>query len=85
MAATSQPTNDSGRQLLRHTVSTLAYRAGKTLRDVPQSFAAFSAAENCRKPAQILAHMGDLFDWALPSHRESRHGRIPNRCHGQRR
>jgi hypothetical protein len=65
MAATSQPTNDSGRQLLRHTVSTLAYRAGKTLRDVPQSFATFSAAENCRRPAQILAHMGDLFDWAL--------------------
>src|SRR5712671_6224953 len=65
MTAISQPVNDSGRQLLRHTVSTLAYRAGKTLRDVPGSFATFAAADDCRKPAQILAHMGDLFDWAL--------------------
>jgi hypothetical protein len=65
MAAVSQSANDPGRQLLRHSVSTLAYRAGKTLRDVPESFAAFAAAENCRRPAQILAHMGDLFDWAL--------------------
>jgi len=65
MTAPYQPANESARQLLRHTVSTLAYRAGKALRDVPESFATFSAAENCRKPAQILAHMGDLFDWAL--------------------
>lgn len=65
MAAASQSANDPGRQLLRHTVATLAYRAGKTLRDAPASFATFAASENCRKPAQILAHMGDLFDWAL--------------------
>lgn len=65
MAAVFHPANDPGRQLLRHAVSTLAYRAGKTLRDVPESFATFAATENCRKPAQILAHMGDLFDWAL--------------------
>jgi len=65
MAAVSQSANDPGRQLLRHTVSTLAYRAGKTLRGVPESFATFAANENCRKPVQILAHMGDLFDWAL--------------------
>ncbi|HSK45592.1 MAG TPA: hypothetical protein VLA83_17075 [Candidatus Binatia bacterium] len=65
MAAPSQPVNDSSRQLLRHTVSTLAYRAGKTLRDAPDSFAAFSTGEKGRTPAQILAHMGDLIDWAL--------------------
>ena len=65
MAAASQPANDPGRQLLRHAVSTLAYRADKTVRDVPESFATFTAADNCRKPGQILAHMGDLFDWAL--------------------
>jgi hypothetical protein len=65
MAATSQPTNDSGRQLLRHTLATLAYRAGKALRDAPESFATFSTGEKGRTPAQILAHMGDLFDWAL--------------------
>jgi hypothetical protein len=53
------------RQLLRHTVATLAYRAGKALRDAPAHFADFTAAAGTRTPAQILAHMGDLFDWAL--------------------
>lgn len=57
--------NDSSRELLRHTLATLAYRAGKTLRDAPQSFATFSTGEKGRTPAHILAHMGDLFDWAL--------------------
>jgi hypothetical protein len=65
MAATSETVNDSNRQLLRHTLATLAYRAGKTLRDAPESFATFSTGEKGRTPAQILAHMGDLFDWAL--------------------
>src|ERR1051326_446656 len=65
MAATSQPASDSSRELLRHTLATLAYRAGKTLRDAPDSFATFSTGEKGRTPAHILAHMGDLFDWAL--------------------
>ena len=65
MAATSQPANDSSRELLRHTLATLAYRAGKTLRDAPDSFATFSTGEKGRTPADILAHMGDLFEWAL--------------------
>ena len=53
------------RQLLRHTVATLAYRASKALRDAPPGFADFTVAAGTRTPAQILAHMGDLFDWAL--------------------
>ena len=53
------------RQLLRHTVATLAYRAGKALRDAPSSFPDFTVAAGTRTPVQILAHMGDLFDWAL--------------------
>ena len=65
MAAKSERVNDSGRQLLRHTLATLAYRAGKTLRDAPESFAAFSTGDKGRSPVHILAHMGDLFDWAL--------------------
>src|SRR5579863_5495850 len=51
--------------LLRHTVATLAYRAGKAIRGAPPDFAEFQAAPASRTPAQILAHMGDLFDWAL--------------------
>lgn len=65
MTPITHPGGDSSRQLLRHTLATLAYRAGKTVRDAPESFAAFSTGEKGRTPAHILAHMGDLFDWAL--------------------
>ncbi|HEV2424659.1 MAG TPA: hypothetical protein VGZ29_07515 [Terriglobia bacterium] len=57
-------TTDSGRQLLRHTVATLAYRGGKALRGAPSSFADFQVREGTRTPAQVLAHLGDLMDWA---------------------
>lgn len=56
---------DPARELLRHTVAALAYRAGKTLRDAPPDFTSFSAGPDARTPGQILAHMCDLFDWAL--------------------
>jgi hypothetical protein len=56
---------DPARQLLRHTVATVAYRGGKALRGAPESFAVFVQTPPGRSPAQILAHMGDLFDWAL--------------------
>ena len=51
--------------LLRHTVATLAYRGGKAVRGAPADFADFQAAPGVRTPAAILAHVGDLFDWAL--------------------
>lgn len=53
------------RELLRHTVATVAYRGGKAVTNAPANFATFSAGETSRTPAQILAHIGDLFDWAL--------------------
>jgi len=56
---------DANANLLRHTVATLAYRAGKAVREAPDTFAEFQAAPGVRTPAEILAHMGDLFDWAL--------------------
>src|SRR5258708_35805625 len=51
--------------LLRHTLATLAYRAGKAVRGAPPEFGSFQASPATRTPAQILAHMGDLADWAL--------------------
>jgi hypothetical protein len=51
--------------MLRHTVATLAYRGAKAVRGATESFAGFKASETTRTPAQILAHVGDLFDWAL--------------------
>lgn len=53
------------RVLLRHTLATVAYRAGKALRDAPASFGDFCSGEGGRTPRQILAHIGDLYDWAL--------------------
>jgi hypothetical protein len=55
----------SDRLSLRHAVATLAYRAAKALRGAPPAFADFSVATGTRTPAQIVAHMGDLLDWAL--------------------
>jgi hypothetical protein len=51
--------------MLRHTLATLAYRGGKALRDVPPAAASFKAGPTTRTPAEILAHIGDLLDWAL--------------------
>src|SRR4029077_19002597 len=56
---------DPKRELLRHTVATLAYRGGKTLRGTPPEFAGFRGSEKTRTPGEILAHVGDLLDWAL--------------------
>lgn len=52
------------RELLRHTVATLAYRSAKVLRDAPDGFGDFGVGETSRTPLQILAHMGDLMAWA---------------------
>jgi len=56
---------DNKREMFRHTVATLAYRGGKVLRDAPAEFANYRASETSRTPGEILAHLGDLLDWAL--------------------
>src|SRR5262249_58297182 len=55
--------SSSDRSPLRHTLSTLAYRAGKAVRGAPDTFAEFRASESTRIPVKILSHMGDLMDW----------------------
>jgi len=60
------PTNgDPKRDLLRHALATVAYRGGKAIRNAPLGFSKFHAHEGVRPPGQILAHIGDLMDWAL--------------------
>jgi hypothetical protein len=75
---------DPGRDLLRHTLATMAYRGGKAVRGAPSEFGGFRIslggassrdatlgdassrdAKGTRTPAAILAHVGDLMDWAL--------------------
>jgi hypothetical protein len=51
--------------LLRHTVATLAYRCSRALDGAPAEFGEFRISPKTRTPCEILAHMGDLFDWAL--------------------
>ena len=52
-------------QTLRHVVATLAYRAAKVLRDVPEGFDTASFGSNTRQPVQIVAHMADLMAWGV--------------------
>jgi len=56
---------DPSRQLLCHSIATLAYRGAKAVHGAPGSFGDFRAHESTRTPGQILAHIGDLLDWAL--------------------
>jgi hypothetical protein len=62
---TTPASPDTKRALLRHTLATLAYRGGKAVRNAPPEFAALRVGESTRTPAEILAHVGDLLDWAL--------------------
>ena len=52
-------------QLLRHALATLAYRGGKAVRGAPDAFGGFHLSATSRTPVQVLAHIGDLLDWAL--------------------
>jgi hypothetical protein len=61
---TAPSPSDPKRELLRHTLATLAYRGGKVLRDAPPDFPEFRSADGVRTPGQILAHVGDLLNWA---------------------
>ncbi len=63
--STQAPAPDTQREMLRHTAATLAYRGAKAMRGAPAHFAEFHAAEKTRTPSQLLAHIGDLLNWAL--------------------
>lgn len=52
------------RELLRHALAVLAYRGAKPLRDAPPEFASFDTGGG-HTPLAIVAHLGDLLDWAL--------------------
>jgi len=58
------PLESSGRDLLRHTIATVAYRAAKAVRGAPADFGGFKVGPSSRTPSEILSHMCDLFTWA---------------------
>lgn len=65
----NRPADDAAargkRELLRHAIATIAYRGAKAIRAAPPGVADFRAGDKTRTPVQILAHLGDLLDWAL--------------------
>lgn len=50
---------------LRHALATLAYRLARATENAPPDFAKFGSGSSPRTPERILAHMGDLMDWAV--------------------
>jgi hypothetical protein len=64
MDETENSATDVKRQMLRHTLATLAYRGGKVVTNAPASFATFRTNDKTRTPVEILAHICDLLDWA---------------------
>jgi len=50
---------------LRHALATLAYRAEKVLRELPEGFAERRVGPGSRSAAEIAAHLGDLMEWAV--------------------
>jgi hypothetical protein len=57
------PLMDEKRELLRHALATVAYRAARALNGAPEEFGGFDGAG--KHPVPILAHMGDVLDWSL--------------------
>jgi hypothetical protein len=64
-AIRGEPDTTTDRNFLRHCVATLAYRGAKALRGAPDGFEAFRISQTTRSSGEILAHIGDLLDWAL--------------------
>lgn len=60
-----QLTAKSETGFLRHTLATLAYRGGKTIRNVPEDFSSFKIHLSAKPSIAILAHINDLLDWTL--------------------
>ncbi len=58
-------TFDLKRELLRHLVAALTFRARIAITGAPPNFAAFKVDESIRTPAEILAHLGDLLQGSL--------------------
>lgn len=67
--------------MLRHAVATVVYRGAKTVREAPNGFDTYRIQPGSRAPVEIVAHLGDLFEWALSMARgaEVWHDGIPHR------
>ena len=55
---------DEKRELLRHFLAALAYRAQKALRGAPSEFGGLCVAEGVRTPTQLVRHMTSVLGYA---------------------
>lgn len=62
---TISPDDPTTQQILRHLLATIAYRAGKTMRDTSDAFGQYRQTPDSPSSADIVAHMGDLMEWML--------------------
>ena len=63
---TTIPADDpTTRLILRHLLASIAYRAGKAVRDAPAAFGDYRQTPDSPSSADIVAHMGDLMEWLL--------------------
>lgn len=51
---------DVKKDLLRHFLATLAYRARKAIRGTSAEFGSFDAGHGVRKPVEIVSHMSGV-------------------------
>lgn len=56
---------DTKRELLRHLVATIAFRANVSFRDAPETFGSFQLSQEVRTPAELVGHLGDLMTGSL--------------------
>lgn len=54
---------DRDRELARHFLAAIAYRAQKALRDAPGGYPDFEAGHQARTPVQLLRHMTSLMGY----------------------
>lgn len=57
------------RELLRHLLATIAYRASQSLVEAPGSLAEARASNTHRTAIEIVGHMADVLAWALSNAR----------------
>ena len=61
------PEADAELDLLRHTVATLAYRGGKTLRGAPNDFATFRVNDETRTARALKGIVGKRLTYRRPN------------------
>jgi hypothetical protein len=55
---------DEKRLMLRHFLTSIAYRTQKALRDAPDNFGTFQAADSVRSPKELVRHMNSVLGYA---------------------